>query len=317
MNYIPIEIILLNLKPIHNGIFIPDNLLPETYLFSKELLTNLTNVLHGFLDSSEFLWSYNESRKSYYLDNYNLQEKKEENLFNDSSLYLFIDGARDYFFLPKEHEFIADRWTHVSTAWKTFNLGENNDFIFYVYPLFCIDYNLNLLCNNILVDNGWVFEYYPLKDSIYEKNFLTERQSSHHDFVVGQHIILLEWWNNPLVNKTVNKNILGWHIFWYERFGSIEFFLKMAYTEWVELTYYLWQDSLIISNTREIFNYTTFNQSHFVVKNKDWIRGVNDAKIYHWPNKDFMFKGINMYAIDEKYVELDKQDRVKKSNWIW
>jgi hypothetical protein len=55
MNYIPIEIILLNLKPIHNGIFIPDNLLPETYLFSKELLTNLTNVLHGFLDSSEFL----------------------------------------------------------------------------------------------------------------------------------------------------------------------------------------------------------------------------------------------------------------------
>ena len=91
----------------------------------------------------------------------------------------------------------------------------------------------------------------------------------------------------------------------------------MAYTEWVELTYYLWQDSLIISNTREIFNYTTFNQSHFVVKNKDWIRGVNDAKIYHWPNKDFMFKGINMYAIDEKYVELDKQDRAKKSNWIW
>ena len=303
-------------------------------------------MFEGLSDTS-FLWSkLNENQLDYYVDNYIpiISDSENEGLFTDwcdrvqpydfhigedlfSDLPAWVSHNRTYWARAWPQNFPS--WLHSIRIWNNtftdfFEFYTPNHWsymnslkdmdqaksqtlqFFYVISESYYEYITPFNSNDIV----HCLEYNQNKNNwnrdLYDINFLKKRELDHHDFVVGQHLTTSEYLNNPMIRNSNNIRS-GFHILWYERFGMVELWWKLIYTNWNEINSAIWWDDWAVSTQREIYYTTTSDYGHFIIKQHEWLRDIKDCSEHLSNKKAFTIKGINMYFIDETYAKINKK----------
>lgn len=136
------------------------------------------------------------------------------------------------------------------------------------------------------------------------------RVLKHHDFAVGQYITCSTAWHNPLVHYNYPK-VPGLYFYWYERFGSIEFFWQAIHANWHEHHSYIWARSWSVPTICDSYTFAEISDAFYIKNNFQWLRTISDGPKFLWNNADFMTKGHNTYVLYYLYADNNEELRNK------
>lgn len=318
-NYITINILLSSVRNVLDakyGVLLPSaDFWDGNYALVNHSWNDILRIIiNSYKDSNLLFVDFSGIDYNYYVSSYKRMYPIKEDLFQDRNVWIFWKHAIIRWWgdeISPIGEMYPDRWWYLN-SWK--NMSDTNpQFIMGIlrYPSSpSYGYYITPFLNIQEIGFGmeWYKEYF--KKDIYDIGFLNNRQLKHHDFVVGQYLGLSQFWqelplkHNYFVDGHKNK-VLGLSLFWYEKFGSVEFFLMLAHADWAELNTNIWWQGWSYRTIFDSYDFVTLDDGICIKSNYRWIMTLKDAPEFMWPDKTFRQKGINMYVMD--YVYADKK----------
>lgn len=280
-------------------------------------------MINSYLDTNYLYMDSTSYNYNYYINTYDRVRSINEDLFQDKQTWCFWKNREamifKYFNLLPFGDAYPERWLFYS--WKS--LYDTNPIFIHKmlrYPICPSYYPYLSLLNDNFISNLWSswtstcnldWHYADhLKTDVYDLSFLKKRQLEHHDFVVGQYYTTSMFWRDPLLQHNCfinhnNEKILGLHFYWYERYGSVEFFFMLAHADWAEINTHIWWEGWSYRTIFDSFDFTTIDDGHYIKSSYNWLESLRDAVEFVWPDKTYNEKGINTYVI--KYIYADKK----------
>ena len=166
---------------------------------------------------------------NYYIDN-SFNSSMISNVFLDTEYWNFSHLRSKH---SHDNRFV---WNYLNSSVKH-NLN-SNDFWLNLYPT-----------NNdkyfwIVTDaSNYKVRLYSFLTNMYNIDYINLRKFKHHDYDNDIYLCSSLFWGDYMTNK---PTLPGFHIFWYENYGSVEIGLKVLITDWYQLVYPGFELSLAI-----------------------------------------------------------------------